>query len=81
MISISHNPFKSFISITCHKQFIKQVTCTIKTTLGQIVFSDLENNYNDKYTQTYDLNFLPNGIYLLDIIIDGERTVKKIVKS
>ena len=31
--------------------------------------------------EVIDLSFLTKGIYLLDINVDGERTVKKIVKE
>ena len=75
------NPFISKISISLPKQNLKQATFTVKNILGQTVFTEQENNLSRSYTKTIDLSFLSKGIYLLDVIIDGERTVRKIVKE
>ncbi len=75
------NPFISQISITIQKQNLKQATFAIKNILGQTIFSKQENNLSNTYTKTIDLNFLSKGIYLLDVNINGERTVTKIVKE
>ena len=75
------NPFISEISITIQKQNIKQATFTIKNILGQTIFNIQENNLSSTYIKTIDLSFLSKGIYFLDVIIDGEQTVKKIVKE
>ncbi len=80
-LSVYPNPFTSEISITIQKQSIKQATFTIKNILGQTIFINEENNISSKYTKTINLSFISKGIYLLDIIIDGERTVKKILKE
>lgn len=75
------NPFTSEISFTIQQQNITQVSFIIKNVLGQTVFTKQENNLNSIYTKTVDLSFLSKGIYFLDIIIDGNRTVRKIVKE
>ncbi len=75
------NPFYSQISIVIQKQNLKQATFVIKNVLGQTIFSKQENNLSSNYTKTIDLSFLSKGIYLLDVISGGERTVKKIVKE
>ncbi|MEO8148273.1 MAG: YCF48-related protein [Bacteroidia bacterium] len=80
-VTIVPNPFNSKIDISVNKQNLKQVSLTIKNILGQNIFNKQENILNGNYTKTIDLNFLSKGIYLLDVIIDGERTVKKIVKE
>ena len=78
-ISIYPNPFTS--TITIQNQNFNQVKFTIHNIFGQSVFNEQENNLSSNYTKTIDLSFLSQGIYLIDIIIDGERTVKKIVKE
>ena len=75
------NPLNGYISITVHKQNAKQASFLIRNILGQTVFSEQENNPNSNYKKMIELSKLENGIYLLDIIIDGERTSKKIVKE
>jgi hypothetical protein len=53
----------------------------IKNILGQTVFHQQEKIQRSSYTKMIDLSSLANGIYLLEVIIDGERSVKKIVKE
>ncbi len=81
LCNIYPNPFSSEVSITIQKQNLKQSSFIIKNTLLQTVFIKEENNLSTPYTKTIDLSFLTSGIYLLNVIIDGERTVKKIVKE
>lgn len=80
-ISISPNPFTSEISIAIQKQYYKQATFTIKGILGQTVFNKQINNIGIASKEIIDLSKLSKGIYILDAIVDGERTVRKIVKQ
>ncbi|MEO8146523.1 MAG: T9SS type A sorting domain-containing protein [Bacteroidia bacterium] len=75
------NPFQENLSISIQKQYFKQVLITIKDILGQIVFIEEDENLNNNYSKTIDLSFLSNGIYFVELYIEGERTVKKIVKQ
>ncbi len=81
IISISPNPFSSDLSIAIQKQNLNQATFTIHNIVGQVVFNQQEHNLSDSYTKTIDLTFLANGIYVLQIVVDGERTTKKIIKQ
>ncbi|HKR03403.1 MAG TPA: T9SS type A sorting domain-containing protein [Bacteroidia bacterium] len=80
-INIFPNPFTSAISISLQNKNVNHVTFIIRDLPGQSIFVKKENNLNNAYTKTIDVSFLSKGIYLLDINIDGERTVKKIVKE
>jgi hypothetical protein len=75
------NPFIGNISVVINKQNIKQTILTVKNILGQTVFNQQDNNLNSTYTKVINLDFLSEGIYLFDIIVDGKRMVKKIVKE
>jgi|GEM_PF-5040165 len=58
-----------------------QVIIKIKIILGQEVFFKEENIQSNFYSTTFNLNFLAKGLYFFDAIVDGERTVKKVVKE
>lgn len=80
-ISVYPDPFASEITISIQEHNLKQATFAIKNIFGQTVYLRDESNFSIACTKTIDLSFLLKGIYLLDVIIDGERTVKKIVKE
>jgi hypothetical protein len=83
-INLFPNPFTSSLSITLQNQNIKQATISIKNILGQTVFEaplPPSPRGGEEISTRFDLSFLEKGIYLLDIIIDREQTVKKVVKE
>ncbi len=75
------NPFTSNIAISLQKENLNEATFTISNMLGQVVFTKAENNLASSYTKILDLSYLPNGVYLVEVIADGERVVKKVVKE
>lgn len=80
-ISVSPNPFATDISISIQKENLHQATFTITNFIGQAIYHGEETNLANSYTKMLDLSYLPNGMYLLEVIIDGQRTVKQIIKQ
>ncbi|MEO8147332.1 MAG: T9SS type A sorting domain-containing protein [Bacteroidia bacterium] len=81
-LSIIPNPFNSLITIgITSQQNIKHATFQIKNLLGQTVFIKEEKNLSSHFSKTLDLSFLENGIYFLEVIVDGEMVAKKIIKQ
>jgi hypothetical protein len=80
-ITVFPSPFNSQIIIKLNNQKINHVLFSIKNTLGQTVFKKEENNQIQPYTEIIDLNFLEDGIYLINITVDKEQTIKKIIKQ
>ncbi|MBS1765482.1 MAG: T9SS type A sorting domain-containing protein [Bacteroidetes bacterium] len=78
--SVFPNPFVNNISLVIPKQSLKQLTFTVKNTLGQTVLSKSENTVGSACTRTIDTGFLSCGIYFFELIIDGKRTVVKALK-
>ncbi|MEO8149589.1 MAG: T9SS type A sorting domain-containing protein [Bacteroidia bacterium] len=81
VINVFPNPFTEQISVSIQKQNLKHTTFQIWNLLGQPVFNHKQKCSGNTCSKTVDLSFLPSGIYMLDLIIDGERTVRKIVKE
>lgn len=75
------NPFSSDLTLIIRNKNGGHGSISIKNTLGQIVFSESEISFNNPLAKTIDTGFLPKGIYLLEVIIDGERITKKILKQ
>ena len=79
------NPFANNITVIFEKQSLntggKKVSVEIRNIFGQIVFSKSDENSTGNYLKTLDVGFLKTGIYLMEIIINDERIVKKIVRE
>jgi hypothetical protein len=83
-IMVSPNPFTSEISITFQKQNIKQATVTIENIVGQTVYQaplPASLRGGEESSARFDLSFLSKGIYLVEVFIDDEQMVRKIVKD
>ena len=77
-LAIVPNPFNSTISIIIQKQIAGKATFTIKNVLGEKVFIKTTHHLNpdshpDSYRETIDLRNLSNGVYFLEMEIDGVR--------
>ena len=85
VLKISPNPFTDKISITLQKQNLKQATISIKNILGQTVFekdfSSEGKSPSGGFRGLLDLSFLSKGVYLLEVVNDGQRVIRKIVKE
>ncbi|MBL0340590.1 MAG: T9SS type A sorting domain-containing protein [Bacteroidetes bacterium] len=67
------NPFNNSISIHIEKPNSLLATFVIKSVLGQVVFSIEESKLSNSYTKSIDLSVVSKGIYLLEVIVDGEK--------
>ena len=56
-------------------------TFTITNPIGQIIYTQQENNLRPTYTKMLDLSYLANGVYFVAVIVDGERVVREVVKE
>ncbi|MFI5218839.1 MAG: T9SS type A sorting domain-containing protein [Bacteroidia bacterium] len=75
------NPFTSEITINIQKENVKQANFTIKNILGQTVFREKSEILNPKSEIKFNLEFLQQGIYFLEINLSEERMVRKIIKQ
>ncbi len=80
-IAVYPNPFSTEVLITIQKENLQQAQFVISNSIGQIVYKQSESNLSSTYTKMLDLSWLPNGLYLLEAIIDGEKVVRQLVKE
>ncbi len=80
-VIVSPNPAgdELFLSLTASKT--KQASYNITDLLGQCVLSYREFNPGVSSTEKIDLRNIQPGIYFLNVLVDGERIVKKLVKE
>jgi len=80
-VNVYPNPFAHDISITLQKEHPQQATFAISNSIGQIIYSRTETNISNTYTKNLDLSNLPDGIYFVEINVDGEKIIKQVVKQ
>ena len=80
-LSIYPNPFATDIAIAIQKENLHAATFTITNPLGQIIYTQQETNLSPSYTKMLDLSYLPNGVYFVTVVVDGEKVTREIVKS
>jgi len=69
------------LDITLAQQNLKQADFSICNLLGQTVYTQQETNLSPTYTKMLDLSNLPNGVYLVEVVVDGEVSVREVVKQ
>lgn len=80
-IIVYPNPFKTSVNFSLKQQNIKNISFSVNNLLGQVLYRKEKSNSPQKQTETIDLSFLPRGIYFLEVTMNGERIVKKILKE
>jgi hypothetical protein len=73
------NPFHNEFELTIKMESSKQVLIAIQNIYGQTLFKEQE--LNSTLRKIIDLRGQPNGIYFLNLTIDKERVVKKLLKQ
>jgi hypothetical protein len=80
-IDVFPNPVTDKLLIKIRKDNLSQVEIIIRNSIGQILDITKEKNFDNNYSKTFDLSQYSGGLYFLELTIDGERTVKKIMKE
>lgn len=80
-LNIYPNPFTSELDISIAQPNLKQADFSICNILGQTVYTQHETNLSPTYTKMLDLSYLPNGVYLVEVVVDGEVSVREVVKQ
>ncbi len=75
------NPTSGDLYINIQKDNLTEASFTLTNTTGQTIYQSTADHLAHSYTKILDLSKLPTGVYLLDVVVDGERIVKKVLKE
>lgn len=75
------NPFSTELDIALAAPNLTTADFQICNISGQTVYSRHETNLSPAYTKMLDLSYLPNGVYLVEVVVDGGVTVREVVKQ
>ncbi|HKR05824.1 MAG TPA: choice-of-anchor tandem repeat GloVer-containing protein [Bacteroidia bacterium] len=80
-LSFYPNPVKDKMTLQLNFDEQKKVDIHLINAIGEHIYSFTENNAGIAYRKTINLSKYENGIYFLECIVDGEKTVTKLVKQ
>ena len=80
-VTVSPNPFSNNLEVQLRRPGMQKIAISILNYLGQTVVSFSETAGGDQFFKSFDLHELANGTYFLELRIDGDRQIKKIVKT
>lgn len=82
MVSIYPNPTKGETTLkvkTENKNLIQKYT--IYNFLGSVILTKSIENTFGNFTDKIDLSSYPNGLYFIEVLVDGNKLTKKLVKN
>ena len=80
-VQVSPNPFTSMLSVHIGAGHADGIACRVRTLLGVVCLSTQLEVTGGRTSFTLDLAALAPGAYLLEVLIDGERVVRKVMKE
>ena len=75
------NPTSSDLYINIQKDNLTGASFALTNTSGQYIYQSTADHLAHSYTKILDLSQLPTGVYMVEVVVDGERIVKKVVKE
>jgi hypothetical protein len=75
------NPFQSTLNISIPNKKGSAYSLSVRSMIGQELLKLSDTVESNAYVKTLDCKFLPEGIYFIELTLDGNRNVKKLVKK
>jgi hypothetical protein len=76
-VSVYPNPSAGTLNVNLSEIEFENASLTITNLNGQVI---IENNQLDASVNSIDISHLTNGIYFLNVVVDGQVSVQKITK-
>ncbi len=80
-VQISPNPFTSVLSVSSGAHSTGAVICTVRSLTGQVLVTRSFPLSSGHSPLSLDLASLASGIYVLDVLFDDQRVVRRLIKQ
>lgn len=80
-VSFYPNPVKDKLTVTLAIKEQGKMEINLINAIGENIYSSIENIAGNSYRKTIDMSKIKSGILFLECIIDGEKTISKLVKQ
>lgn len=78
-IKVYPNPSNGQFTLTFETKKAHNISLTVVDLAGRTIWGENVNSLNGKYNRTFGTADLSAGVYMLNIMIDGQRSVRKLV--
>jgi len=78
-IQLYPNPSNGQFNLTFETTKAKDVSLTVVDLTGRHIWGENVTALHGKYNRTFGTNNMASGVYMLNILIDGQRSVRKLV--
>lgn len=75
------NPFQSALNLSISNKKGSAYSLSVRSMIGKELFKLSDTVESNGYVKTLDCDFLPEGVYFMELILDGNLNVKKLVKK
>jgi hypothetical protein len=75
------NPFQSALTLSISNKKGSAYSLSVRSMIGKELFKLSDIVESNGYIKTLDCDFLPEGVYFMELILDGNRNLKKLVKK
>ena len=75
------NPAKNFVTIDYILTQQGTIKWQITDLIGQTILQNEALNSSGKYTESLDITSLSQGLYLFNVIINGQQKIVKLIKE
>ena len=79
-LEVYPNPTTGELTIIIHKDNLQKVEFTLTNLLGEKIFTQTENKIGTTRKKTINISKLSNGVYILEVLLDGKKIVRKVEK-
>jgi hypothetical protein len=80
-LSIAPNPTKDQILVDFNDANTKSLNINMVNLAGQVIYSEIINNFNGKFKQNISLGNFASGVYFIQMVTDSRVITRKVIKD
>lgn len=80
-LNVYPNPTSGMLFVNYDNNSTKTLRVTLLNVAGQEILSENINNFNGNYKQNFDISNLAAGVYMLQIVTDGQSYTTKVIRD
>jgi len=79
-LNIYPNPFNEFLIVELELQEVAELKIDLTDMLGRKIALKSATEQSGNFQESFDLSNISSGVYFIELTIEGEKLVKKVIK-